>query len=106
MTLPARALTGTGGIWIPRVGVSAKTENDMKTETEAPKQAGKLCYEELGLAFPIRLWQRGPDNFTVCYGLQVRKGLDYTSACTEIGSAILHALCCDGRADNRKRGER
>jgi len=39
--------------------------------------------------------------FRVTYGLQRKPDLTYNQACAEIGSAILHALCCDGIASNQ-----
>lgn len=60
--LPARALTGTGGIWIPRVGVSAKTENDMKTE--------------------IGWWKLGGSNLQAVYGYGTRAEAD--EYCTRV----------------------
>jgi hypothetical protein len=71
--------------------------NTMKTKT---------CFELPETAFPIRLLQNGIDSFTVEYGKQVHSGLSYGAACTELGQAIMHALSCDGKVDNRLRGER
>ena len=64
------------------------------------------CYEISHLAFPIALTQQGKDKFTVIYGKQIKKDLTYARAATELGAAIMHALACDGRLDNRERGER
>lgn len=55
--------------------------------------------------YPIYLDQRGPDNFTVTYGLQVKRNLDYRSAALELGACIMHALACEDRLDNRTREE-
>lgn len=44
--------------------------------------------------------ESGKKLFTVTYGLQVKSGLTYSQACTEIGAVILHHLCCEGIADN------
>ena len=65
-----------------------------------------LCHETTGLSFPIRLLQTGRDRFTVEYGKQVTKGLSYMEAAAEYGASIMHALACDGKLDNRERGER
>lgn len=43
---------------------------------------------------------QGSKLFTVTYGLQVKRGLTYAKACTEIGAAILHYLSCEGVVDN------
>lgn len=64
------------------------------------------CHEIGDLAFPIRLEQTGVDRFTVTYGKQVKRGLTYNDAALEYGAAIMHALACDGKLDNRERGER
>jgi hypothetical protein len=64
------------------------------------------CHEITDLAFPIKLEQTGVDRFTVTYGKQVKKGLTYGAAAAEYGSCIMHALACEGRLDNRERGER
>ncbi len=66
----------------------------------------KTCFELPDMAFPIRLLQTGVDSFTVEYGKQIKQRLSYGNACTELGAAIMHALACDGKVDNRQRGER
>jgi hypothetical protein len=38
--------------------------------------------------------------FTVVYGLQVKTGLTYSQACTELGACILHNACNEGLASN------
>lgn len=53
----------------------------------------------------VTMTQQGPDRFTVRYGMQVRARLDYSSACTELGAAIMHALACDSLIDNRTKAE-
>ena len=67
-----------------------------------------VCFEntEITPQWPIRLIQNGKDNFTVSYGLQVDAGLSYASAAAKLGQALMHALACEGRLDNRMRGER
>jgi hypothetical protein len=39
-------------------------------------------------------------RFKVTYGLQVKSGLTYSDACSELGAAILHDACCEGKATN------
>jgi hypothetical protein len=53
------------------------------------------------LAFPIALHQLGVDRFEIRYGQQIDTGLSYAKACAKLGQAIMHALACDGRIDNR-----
>ena len=61
---------------------------------------------ELDLIFPVKLIQNGKDNFTVVYGLQVKKNLNYAEAGKELGYSIMHALACESKLDNREKGER
>ena len=62
----------------------------------------KLCYETSIIAeWPIRLLQCGIDSFT--YGKQVKQGLNYSRAASELGACIMHALACDGKLDNSER---
>ena len=39
----------------------------------------------------IELQQTGFNRFTVVYGLQVKTGLSYEKACTELGACMMHA---------------
>ena len=66
----------------------------------------KTCVEFHQFDFPIKLQQRGKDCFRVVYGKQIDDGLTYNQACTELGAALMHALACGGRLDNRMKGER
>jgi hypothetical protein len=52
----------------------------------------------------VKLDQTGIDRFTVTYGLQVKKGLNYGQAATEFGECVFHALACNSRLDNREIG--
>jgi hypothetical protein len=65
-----------------------------------------VCFETTIGGLPIRLTQTGLDRFTVTYWKQIKQGLDYGKAATELGSCIMHALACDAKLDNRERGER
>jgi len=58
-----------------------------------------------GAASGVKVEQTGIDRFTVTYGLQVRKGLSYCDAAREFGECVFHALACDGKLDNREKGE-
>lgn len=66
----------------------------------------KLCYETKLAGFPIKLEQRGRDNFRVTYGAQVDDSLPYDRAALKLGAAIMHALACESLLDNRTRGEK
>ena len=65
----------------------------------------KLCYETRIGGYPIKLYQHGRDSFKVRYGMQIDDRLDYGNAAAKIGQAIMHALSCEGKVDNRERGE-
>lgn len=65
----------------------------------------RTCIELKDVAFPISLTQQGKDRFTVTYGRQVTSELTYAEAAYKLGCCIMHALACDGKLDNRERGE-
>lgn len=66
----------------------------------------RICFENKTLsAWPIRLVQTSVDKFSVTYGQQIKVGLDYNHAATELGSCIMHALACKGKLDNREKGQ-
>ena len=54
----------------------------------------------------IELRQQGHDRFSVRYGPQLRIGLTYSDAATELGAAIMHNAACNGELDNLEKGER
>ncbi len=62
------------------------------------------CY--LNTDHDVELIQNGVDRFTVRYFRQVKSGLNYSQAALELGSCLMHALACDGKLDNREKGER
>lgn len=66
----------------------------------------KTCIELKELEYPVKVEQRGKDNFTVTYHLQVRKNLTYAEAAHEFGECVFHALACGGLLDNRAKGEK
>jgi roadblock/LC7 domain-containing protein len=47
--------------------------------------------------WPIQLIQNGANSFTVIYGKQIKRGLNYGQAATEYGACVMHALTCDGK---------
>lgn len=67
--------------------------------------AGKAKRCKRFIAQDVGLYQRGKDRFCVVYGKQVDDDLTYNQAASALGSALMHALACDGRLDNRERGE-
>lgn len=67
-----------------------------------PEPRHKLC-EQWGA---VTLQQRDKDNFLVRYGMQIDDGLTYSQACDMLGQALMHQLACEGKLDNRERGER
>lgn len=66
----------------------------------------RTCFETTIGGTVIKLEQRGKDSFRTTYGLEVSDLLDYTRAASNLGSAIMHALACEGKLDNREKGER
>lgn len=66
----------------------------------------RICDRRVDLAFPVSLVQTGVDRFTVTYGQQIKRGLNYGQAAAEYGACVMHALACEGKLDNRERGER
>jgi hypothetical protein len=66
----------------------------------------KTCIEITNIEGPpIKLVQKGVDNFSVVYGLEVNDKLNYPMAASALGRAIMHALACAGKLDNREKGE-
>lgn len=65
----------------------------------------KLCFH-VELEWPISLRQKGVDRFTVQYGKQIESDLNYAQAAAKLGQAIMHALTCQGKLDNREIGEK
>ena len=66
----------------------------------------KLCATFAIARMPIMLHQEAKDRFTVTYRKQVTDGLTYSQAATKLGSCLMHALACEGRLDNRAKGEK
>lgn len=75
---------------------------DVSNWRESPKPPKhKLCCTLQTGDVPVTLAQHAKDNFAVVYGKQVKEGLSYEEACTELGACVMHALACGGRLDNR-----
>lgn len=70
----------------------------------------KVCFElkdgPFSYADGVVLIQNGIDNFTVKYGKSVKAGLSYNKAALNLGASIMHALACEGKLDNREKGEK
>ena len=63
----------------------------------------KLCHEFADLKTPwgpIKLEQRGRNNFRVTYGKEVKDRLTYSEACSALGQAQMHWLACEGKLNN------
>lgn len=58
-----------------------------------------------GNAATVILQQDGIDSFTVTYGKQARRGLNYARAGAEFGLCVMHAAACNGNLDNRELAE-
>jgi len=62
----------------------------------------KTCIVLSDLAYPIVLKQSETGNklFTVSYGTRVKRGMTYSEACMDFGTAVFHALACESKLDN------
>ena len=49
--------------------------------------------------YGVTLTQTGLDVFSVSYGLQVDKGLNYGDAAAKLGEALMHAAACEGQLE-------
>jgi len=65
----------------------------------------RRCFETR-IGWDITLDQVGRDNFTVTYGAVAERKLSYEDAADRLGSAIMHALACEWKLDNRMKGEK
>jgi hypothetical protein len=63
------------------------------------------CFKSDGAGFGIELIQTGFNEFTVKYGLQIKRHLRYSEAAAELGSCIMHAAACNGDLDSRTKAE-
>lgn len=59
----------------------------------------KLIHETPNLDFPLALYKTGKHHFSVVYGKQVIKDLNYEAAAEEYGLSLFHALGCQGKLD-------
>ena len=64
----------------------------------------KICWRDKEADITLR--QVGVDRFTVIYGKQIDKDLNYAEAAEMLGEVIMHALSCQGLLDNREKGEK
>ena len=77
-----------------------------QSQAERERRKWVTCWQAApSPQYPVTLIQRGVDRFTVIYGKQIDRGLTYTGAAAKLGQAIMHALACEGRLDNRIPGE-
>jgi hypothetical protein len=60
----------------------------------------KTCFEIEIAGIPVKLEQRANKTFRVTYGKQVNDHEEYFEASLSLGSAIFHALACEGKLDN------
>lgn len=66
----------------------------------AKKKNPKLCYMIKNGQYPISIYQHGPDNFRIQYGLQIKDHLSYADAAKEFGECVFHFLACESKLDN------
>lgn len=55
------------------------------------------------IVWDIVLRQNGIDSFEVQYGAEIYKRLDYAAAAKTLGQAVMHALACEDKLDNREK---
>ena len=60
----------------------------------------KTVHVVTDLDHQVQLLQVGKDNFTVVYGLQVKRQLSYKEAALEYGACIMHSATCAGKLSN------
>lgn len=59
-----------------------------------------------GLDSPVTVKvSKNGKRFTVIYGKQIRKGLDYCEATREFGACVFHSLGCLGLLDTEEIGK-
>jgi hypothetical protein len=58
-----------------------------------------LCYNDEARQIKLEQSEEAPQRlFRMTYGKMVLKNLTYDQATKALGQAILHALCCEGKA--------
>ena len=109
-TAKDRVTCGTCGLsWDDAVVTSMTPAPSARCPFEALHTAGdpepsgySTAWQTTIAGFSIALAQRGPDDFRVTYGAEVDTRLTYARACAKLGQAVMHALACEDRIDNRQ----
>ncbi len=68
-----------------------------------PKPKPQPIWRCGNIAFPLELSRTGRNRYTVQYGKQVKAGLDYLQAASELGVCLMHALACEGKVDSEEK---
>jgi gamma-glutamyl:cysteine ligase YbdK (ATP-grasp superfamily) len=55
------------------------------------------AFSQVIAGYTITLTQTGKHRFTVTYGHEETKNLNYNEAAERLGYCILHALACEGK---------
>lgn len=66
---------------------------------------GDIVKEYMTDGFPIRLYQhatRKHGSFSVQYGKQLWRGINYEDAAARLGEALMHDLSCQSLVDNER----
>lgn len=110
MAIPFGRYRGRAGGWCIVDFGMGRTETKISPHhvRSADAALGKVCacYGSGKFYDVVELRQKGVDRFTVCYGVEIKPELSYARATQALGQALMHALACDSKIDNRERGER
>jgi hypothetical protein len=69
-------------------------------KVKKPKPNPRPIWSCGNIAFPLELSRTGRGRYTVQYGKQEKRNLDYLQAASELGVCLMHALACDGKVDS------
>jgi hypothetical protein len=68
---------------------------DWEGEMQIREVKGKLVKTwSFDNAASIHLVKQGRNKFAVCYGLEINQDMEYSTAATNLGHAMLHAMNC------------
>lgn len=70
----------------------------LTTHRKTLTQGGYRCIDQrIDLEFPLSLWQRGPHDYVVLYGLERHECHTRAQAMLHYGRSLFHALACAGK---------
>lgn len=79
--------------------------SDMKAAADILANHGEplpngVCFLININGYPVTLRQGKKRRFSVAYGADIRRGLNYAQAAENLGYCIMHALACESLIDN------